>query len=89
MKKSSICQMYALFQSVRGVDIVRAEGGHDPAGVPAVRADQVHQHVVGPRHAEAQGLRLRRVRDPRGGAAQPRANEWGHAWRKVTYFTEY
>ena len=70
-------------QSVRGFDLVRTEGGHDPASVPAIRAHQVHQHVVGPRHAETQGVRLCGVRDPRGRAAQPRADERCHARREV------
>lgn len=62
-------------QGLRGQHKFRAEGGHDKAGLPAVRPDQVHQHVLGPGDAEAQGLRLRRVRDTGGGAIGARTDE--------------
>ena len=62
-------------QGLRRQHQLRTKGGYDQTGVPAVWSDQVNQHVLGSRDAEAQGLCVCRIRDTGGGAARPRADE--------------
>lgn len=73
--------MCVCVQGLRGQYQFRTARRHRAPVVPAVRSDQVDHDVVGPDHAEAQGLRLRRVRAARSGTvgagADERSRDWG------------
>lgn len=70
-------------QGLCGQHQFRIERRHDQASFLAIWTDQVHQYVLGSRYAEAQGLRLCRIRDTRSRATRFGTNEWCHdRWPK-------